>query len=1374
MDFINGCTTNVHVLDNLTATPFIQYTPITPGSSNGLWDNKDAQKLVAELRELKVLCTLNKQDIYLFGNGVDNVLGDDYTVAKKGTIEWRTDALRNLLIAIEAALTHTLAQADQLTHIAPWTWLYSERGTGHNGENAIVTLRVQEAPGGDGPVYILPQIMPSTWTPIEQSLTQRTGKAVLAPYGRSAILSAQEATGATGDSQWKQQVADTLHLKGISLDEDAEWADVELPDDDDCTPFLWPSRLCLVRRSAQPSDGPSLADPDGWQTWNDNGQGRSYRDPLVEAEEWFTGFAERKFRAAEDVVKTEGHSISSSTAAANDIGMATSPPFLQRTADQQAAMSGIYPTPPDGLTHQGQAQLGPQTGVSAATPSITQLVDPPTAPEVFTDTQDAGDDSLALDDYSMDEAEEDLFGDVGGTMFEENEVGDADFDYFDEPDEAPAADSTHEVIDVDTNGDPAQENEAGAFAENAADGTDMGIINPSREPESAVDHTSLPPPAENSTDATTAAQPEEQALENEKRALSPFGIRERLLPPPVPASVAHGSEGTRHLRRSSSFAPIVFRDGVDLGAKYAGMDISTSSDSAIALSGPSIALPPSRAHGEGDDSSDESDSSVIDDAEAELPPRMPWESTRKRKRGREMVDANIANPGGTWAQDNLGVVGESNESEQQRSLRKTMMDEILDVLPVLGVERLTKQTTLVPLQPKEEARELPSPTELYNLKRDDLIYIAQLVAEQASTCLVESSLNKPLETCNNFPMTMVTKALVDLVPSPLEPCDLSRLALIREPAPALRVNQRTPIPPRPGPELPDVFTLPPPFLRIQRNNEYWEMLPPALSFWEPNGLAAASGPKNVKARAVFPSNDDLRATMRGFMGALGRAYEGCKLGTHSYEVSDDGESDAGALAEEEGEVGSKIALLKGYATACVNVGRELALWCAGPGVGWEGTFVVYLLDPFTAGGWTGGKRYLCACFWMLFQSYLEALKSGGQSRSEESVPDVVLQLLPIELVAGMDRLVIPDPAILTNLAREVYDRCPAASTNDQDGDGAATPSILLAPPVPKRIAFQLLADVPAESLLQDGRVLHLAVAMSGDREWMSCVWSDGQGRTITQESFCLRGLTIPSVVRQTWQRTGELISRLRVIWRVFVALDEGVWRGKGLEKVWRDVVTSGRIGGTTVCVTLAKVQPEIRVRVMGDAIIGDGANGLATPASTPVAFSNGNGVATGTNSPNVGASDGFGAPLTPAGSESTISGAAAAMQVAENDPDAHLVEVEDESCGLLFKPQLSALAGMDGMTNGAVVRKGKDAIGGRGLLGVSLFWTLQVKAQGAGAVEIGSLRQAEVTLREVLRMYRALSVLTRARGLHEGEGGVLPVHLAVACKGAKGLEGFLS
>lgn len=1386
MDFINGCITNVHVLGSFAATPFTQYSYSASNGDPGQPTN-DARRTILELRESKVLCMLVDRDIWLFGHvehehehAHAHALNEKYKVSRAGVVEGQKDAMQLLLGAIESALTHTLAQEDNLTHLAPWTWLCWQRDADDEVDASIITLHVKDT--SNGALYLLPEIKPTTWMPIDQAANRANDEVFLAPHGASANFAAddQEVEGVVADDQWKTHVADALRLEGVSLNEDAEWTAVEFVENDVRYSCIWPSRLCLVRQSPQLPEQLSLDDSTGWEGWIDNGQGRVYRDPFAEAEELFVDCVERNRRSAEEATKIEVNEIanaSSSSANANDANMTTSPPFMQRTADQQAAVSGIYPTPPDGLAQQGQTQVGAQIGMSAATPSIAPLSDANIGNETFNDPQEQAGDSSGLDAFAMDEGEEDLFGDVGGEMFEENEVGDADFDYFDEPDDVPAVEPPEaEDEDLHMTDGPAVDNQVYADVHTVPDGSEIGNVEISLKPEPGEESASSPTSAAVPTESATDSRSGYQAPEKRKGALSPFGIRERLLPPPVPASASHASDDAKHFRRSSSFAPITFRNGVDLGAKYAGMDITPALEEMTSTSLPSIALPSSR-NKDSDEGSDEFGSSDGEVNDVQMPPRLPWERTKKRKRSRDVTDNSSPGMGEMWPEGTDDVFESAVDSEQERFLRKTMLDRIISPTSRTGIEYLTGHLVSHHQQQAEERQEeqeeedaLSSLAEFYELDSEDLISIAQLISEQASTCLLTHTTSNLQASPTDSLCPLLMNALAGLIPSPLEPCDLLHMALIRDSAPPPRANARVPVPLRPGPEVPDVFVLPAPHIRVQRNNENWEMLPSALCFWEPNGLAAVSGPKNVRARAVLPSNNDLREATRALMSAVGRTYEGCKLGTHSYGVSDDGEKDAGALVEEDGLTGSKAALLQGYVNTCVKVGEELAAWCAASDMGWEGTFVVYILDPFTGAGWKAGKNYLCACFWKLFQAYREQLNASKKIRSGNIVPDVVLQILPMELVAGMDRLVIPDSAILASLAREVYDRCPASLAVEDEGAGAAAPSVLLAPPVPKRIAFQLHADVPAESLMQDGRVLHLAVAMSGDREWMHCVWSTGQGCILAQESFCMRGVTVGSVVMDVWKRTGELVDRVRVGWRVFMVLDEGIWHGTGLDRVWRDVVTVGKASGTTVCVTLVKVCTEMIVTVHGEVTTWDGAVGLATPASTPAAFP-GNGATTGTNSPNIGTSDGFGAPLTPAASETMVSGTAAAMSVVENDPDAHLIEVEDESCGLLLKPHLSALAGMDGMANGAIVRKGKGSGGERGVLGVSICWTVQVKPQGT--VDTGSARQAEVTLREVLKMYRALSVLTRARGLHEGEKELLPVHLAVACKGARALEGML-
>ena len=150
---------------------------------------------------------------------------------------------------------------------------------------------------------------------------------------------------------------------------------------------------------------------------------------------------------------------------------------------------------------------------------------------------------------------------------------------------------------------------------------------------------------------------------------------------------------------------------------------------------------------------------------------------------------------------------------------------------------------------------------------------------------------------------------------------------------------------------------------------------------------------------------------------------------------------------------------------------------------------------------------------------------------------------------------------------------------------------------------------------------------------------------------------------------------------------------------------------------------------------------------------------------------------------STPTPADAAVAVPENDPDAHLVDVADESWGMLLslvtasqtssstRPTLTSLR--DTVAEGMLFRRGTASSGSAlGALGVSLYWDIRVRP--GGALDEGPSRQAENTLREVLRMYRNLGLLARLRNLggHDGDD-VMPLHMACAGRGAKALNGFL-
>jgi len=63
-----------------------------------------------------------------------------------------------------------------------------------------------------------------------------------------------------------------------------------------------------------------------------------------------------------------------------------------------------------------------------------------------------------------------------------------------------------------------------------------------------------------------------------EQPLSPFGIREKLLPPPVPASLTFAGSKEVEGRRHSVFSPIIFRNSTNWSEKYSMRTDSATPD----------------------------------------------------------------------------------------------------------------------------------------------------------------------------------------------------------------------------------------------------------------------------------------------------------------------------------------------------------------------------------------------------------------------------------------------------------------------------------------------------------------------------------------------------------------------------------------------------------------------------------------------------------------------------------------------------------------------------------------------------------------------------------------------------------------------------
>jgi mediator of RNA polymerase II transcription subunit 13 len=1312
-----------------------------------------------------------------------------------------------LLESIEGNLAFKLAREGGLLRIAPWTWTGSSN-CAPPGSPEPFCIEVKSRIWPDGSLYLLHQLQPyGSWIPTLDPA--QTGEIVmLAPFGIRASVS-DIPTSFSEDSRFKQYIGRIVACEGIELSATTSWLTVQnlgiLP-----KPFIWPKQLCLSPFNSN-SRFDSGEDSQTWRNWFQLNEGHAFQDPLSVAERWLQSAGTR-----EPPSLTVGPNTTPGNDAAMDFSMKTSseaeitnadlipsPSFNQRLAEQQAALSGIYPTPPDGLA---QTSTSAQSGLDHSSSETQNEIDG-SLEESGLDGNDLQyriqryDSSASQQIFPVDQVSS--FGTREDIEFAENDIEDADFNFFDEPDDERTVAQMDDVSMSESV--TAIDEQVGTYVLSddlvpdrretlvPSDPVNEGPDTVEQRLKSQTDQDRPESVDANKEDGTNRSCSESLL----KKPLSPFGVKERLFPPPIPASLAHGARHEKsNAHREGTYSPVVFREGLSFATKYGPRDLaSTKSSSGISSSVPSIALPPhKRNHSNGrpksqrdtndedDDSGSDADSysSSLSESEASVEPMKLLED-RKRKRGSlyESVQPPIQSHANAW-------IEEENQRMSDRSLpESTILDFVQKLSRFRTLAKITasasvngqhadpKGRNIRPRQPYMDDSDFVEKSDA--LSKQDLMFVAQLVGEQAVTsaaCFgsVDNYGDQSRQNCNQAYLLsfsdQLSRAVEAILPG-IDQLDIVKSALVREPFNRAMTNQgKTPAgPPRPPQRSetaitgPDLFNLPTPHIRIQRFADNWELLPTCLQFWETLGLGPASGAKDVRAFCVFPSNTSLENAVKRFMAELGSVYERCKLGTHAYQrqpnakdglgVYDDGM--APVTVEEDSSLNG---IMKAYSRTCAKLGKALATMATDET---SPTIVVYMINPFSA---TKAVQHLCACFWRLFKSYRDRLP-----KTDKSVrgADILLQLVPIRLVASFDAISIPEDRQMALLAREVYDRCPpspfAPNTSSPIIPILAAPSIELAGPSSKRVQFQL-TEHPSEDLMHEGSLLHLAYSRSADQHWLNVVWMDNTGQSQSSAVYCVRGRSFADAAQAIWDRTREILDARQVMWRVYIVTDEELERATA--SFWQSIVSKPR--SQLLCVTLLTVRADpalmLAVPIPADISSMNGADlGTFTPAATPQATNN-------MNSPDVAGHST--APPTPAPSEP-------AMSMNDIDPDAHLVDLADESWAMLLCPKLLQMVNRHAMATGVWFRRGEsDSAGGDSMLprvGVSLYWTIQVKP--GGMIEAGQPKHAEMALREVMRMYRPLAVLTKARGLDIGTAALLPVHVAVAAQGAAGLNGIL-
>lgn len=1530
MDALKGCTSNVHVLKDIDSLRYRLFVYEEPASSCA----QHVANTIARLRSENVMCTATRDRIWTFEGAeeedFDQVVKGFQLEARSTIAEHKQTATADgphiipiLLDALEGSITFVLSRAHNALKLSSWVWLLPALDL----RDSSLEIHMQTQLADDKKrLNIATTVRSSDLVSIISKDSFDTSKVTIAPSGMSATQVVERGGNITipsslGDDHWKASVREELAAEGLEIPCDTPWTKV-VPDGSQQA-VQWPSSLCFQQVTNTTVDTSGRSVLTDWRGWFDLSEVGNYNDPLSYAEEWTTTFAEREAQVYthhtgrhEDSIMND---LSSTQAQNNNAAFDVSSPPLTNRPDLQA-LHGIYPTPPDGLLAHvvTQAQAQSENALISNTDAMHAPHFTPSdpAPDSIIPNLDGG---AGAEDEPLQRnlsivstigphpqewhrgSSDDLFGDMDDMEYGREEVEDADFNFFDDPDAEPATNTAeaHYEPTVDTAAEhaaPPQKSPDGVAVLDPTHGSDPQASTELSNTEMSTKDLTVtgericdsPDPPHNDKMDTRAdkipkGEPSSPTLSakvqqiDDMKPLSPFGIKEALLPPPIPASASQNHTGMPGERRRSSFGPLVFNTSSNLAPHPSFKDYSdfTSDEkkssyelrptrvprAAASESSVSIDTPSSLedADSESEESDAEDDLSSTTSEQQRLTDVKLEESasvaTRKRKRtldtssycGPQPMMAQQGNhdqlpvphgssnaPSAEMTQDLISKLlgkGDSSgvfisQNQHSSALERESSDLPERGTPVAGQARSEDANRPISTCPEYPGNmsdlALKTVKNIFpNLKTSDFVVLGQIVAEQAVAVARRIALD--FAALDEGPRLTLRNLDPDLesISSSFTLCDLSSLALVREPLqvqrtqpgqvnPNLASQARHPPrpPPRPDPTTigPDIIPLAASFVRANRSDSAWEMAPTALSFWEALGLSPVSGPKDIRHFCMAPNNPVLEGPVAEFLLNLKAAYEGCKFGSMAIELETGSTSpyqDANnvRLVSIDNSTSPSVSIaMQAYWDACSTLGSELA------GIAFDEparTLVVSMINPFpsaTNADWAVTSQYFGACFLNLSKAYHTAAsrdkRFNGKGLSQRQMSDIDFKVVPIDLVASPSSLIVLTAQQIGLLAREMYDRCPPSSDVSNESSPLsipAAPSVELVAPLPKRIGFQLTPEPPMD-LLYEASVLHVAYAMSPDCKWANVIWHDNTGRYANSSALCMQGRSFADIALEVWRRTLELIKAREVIWRIFIvtAEDHGIETSRA--NCWKDIISQHMDRKQLLSVTLLHFEPDLALSLKPPPDSQLPGSAAPTPAATPQPASGQGFSTTSPDAVSAGNAPGT-APPTPAPSE-------AASSILEADSEAHLVEVEDETWGMLIDRDVASILRtpqswsespqkrtdqVAALSYGVLIKRGKSGNAASSspsdrpfpCAGASLIWTLRVRSKsdraGTGErpnVDEGSARHCEVMLREVLGMFRNLGLLSKVKGLDPS--GLIPVHIITAMKGAEGLNGLLS
>ncbi|KAI1822078.1 mediator complex subunit 13 C-terminal-domain-containing protein [Xylaria intraflava] len=1135
----------------------------------------------------------------------------------------------------------------------------------------------------------------------------------------------------------------------------------------------WPTSLCFCK---------SLSD----QTTNDADElHRSHLeqsfDPLAAAKAWFSGTTERGAIIAQKKKERDAAALQDNSLADGQTQSSynsLSPLALHRANQNGASAGGIYPTPPDGV--QGVVGVTPSMDGNPSSPSnnvttatVTEIDNVLHASaEPFVGNWEGTEMKRERIGPSFESAN--LFGELGPDMFGDNDITEADFSFFDDqPDGNLDLGSMDLPIVSNTDPIPSHDPNLNSYhvRQIKAEPAHIRPSNPTptfAKPELRHARSSLMDEPRRQS-ALDTSQPSN--ANSKKRPASPFN----------PDTVYKRIRGTISNYKAVQRNSLIYAnhssifDKVDLSpslsmvnSKYEGSGrFDFSIDRSKAVKPSNLNTPPTtdylRRHGKNRRNL------------KELP--LAYGEFFTRMRGNRNTVSNCPSPERTDPPqsdaDDMSSISDQDDSSyasdeplspvKSLSLRRRRGDDDGDSLATSFKDLDTMDTT-PPQPPFELSRgskfeiDVPlakyfadpePPWIQYSLPDEQFIMAAQILTDQVTTStMLSSAANEPLLQLGvdrRRHLSSVArnsmKELQHAIPSYFYPTTRYQLRSFIEVQDVPLLGQPTRLQPRPSGtdqvRPSNLLQIPSPRFEMRRYESRLSLLPSSIPFWESLGLSPTHGAKDINALCIFPGLEGVSDSISVFTERLRSAYESMKLGSCSRLPSPSGQEDGLFPFDIERDVvsfGKPASFLGPSLQNCASkICKALSTVSAE-----QVNFVIFFVySPAVP----GSIVECCAAFNEISEGYKKILIN----RKLPIVNEVVLQLIPQNLVTSSNSIPMPSPIDISRLALEVYDRCTLF------GGATPSPAVVLEQVPPRLIDFKL-DPTPSASVLHENMCLHIGYAQSIDDRWVTAAWTDNRGNQQMTTSYCLgrKGKTIATplvnVIHEIWATTRELISSCKVHWRIFVAKC-GTMHAYEVE-LWSNLVQTE--GKSSINLTLVTVDTDPSLQLLPPPPkIPNSATSVvySTPGSTP------QGVVSPEQSGNA---------QTPFRDNAPSSGQTPGDNGADSDTDAALIDVTDQTWGVILSHRLHTSTSLSD-SNPALVSGYLVKRSGMRMEDPPVVMEVNILHNE------GNPRSYETLLREMLTHYRALGSLARARGMVDKDTDVRPWHVAAADKGVRAL-----